>query len=132
MKALNTNILVRLLTKDDEIQAKQVYTIFKHAEQTKEALFVPQLVVLELIWVLESAYQISRHDILEALSDLLLMPILNFENQHTIQQFYQAAQKNTFDLSDLLIAHTAKANNCKAVLTFDKKAAKNQLFALIT
>lgn len=128
MKALDTNILVRFLTNDDERQAKKVYTLFKQAEQDKASLFVPQLVVLEMIWVLESAYRISRSHVLDAVSDLLLMPILKFENQHAIQQFYQAAQENTHDLSDLLIAYTAKVNNCEVVLTFDKKAAKLDMF----
>ena len=131
MKALDANILVRFLTNDDEKQAQKVYVILKQAEQDKETLFVPQLVVLELIWVLESAYQVSRKHILDAISGLLLMPILKFEHQPAIQQWYQSAQKNKADLSDLLIAYTAKANHCSTVLTFDKKAAKVDVFELV-
>ena len=131
MKALDTNILVRFLTNDDEKQAKKVYAIFKQAEQSKETLFVPQLVVLELIWVLESAYQVPRKHIIGAIGGLLLMSILQFENQHAIQQWCQAAHKNKADLSDLLIAYTAKANQCSTVLTFDKKAANVDVFELV-
>ncbi|MBL4653730.1 MAG: type II toxin-antitoxin system VapC family toxin [Flavobacteriales bacterium] len=131
MKALDTNILVRFLTNDDEKQAKKVYALFKQAEQSKETLFVPQLVVLELIWVLESAYQVSRKHIIDVIGGLLLMSILQFENQHAIQQWCQAAQKNKADLSDLLIAYTAKANQCSTVLTFDKKAANVDVFELV-
>ena len=57
MKAIDTNILVRFITKDDENQAKLVYQLFKQTEQTEQKLFVPLLVVLEVIWVLQSAYQ---------------------------------------------------------------------------
>jgi len=35
----------------------------------------------KLIWVLESAYEISREKIVESISDMLLMPILKFEHQ---------------------------------------------------
>ncbi|MDQ6983405.1 MAG: PIN domain-containing protein, partial [Ghiorsea sp.] len=66
-----------------------------------------------------------------AINGLLLMPILQFENQHAIQQWYQAAKKHKADLSDLLIAYTAKANQCSTVLTFDKKAAKVDVFELV-
>ena len=41
MKALDTNVLVRFLVKDDEQQAKVVYMRFKEAETNKEVLFVP-------------------------------------------------------------------------------------------
>jgi predicted nucleic-acid-binding protein len=41
MKALDTNVLVRFLVKDDEQQAKTVYRLFKQAESKAEAFFIP-------------------------------------------------------------------------------------------
>ncbi|MBL0700185.1 MAG: hypothetical protein JJV92_04825 [Desulfosarcina sp.] len=92
MKAIDTNILIRFLVGEDEIQAQKVYSIFKKTESEKKELFVPLLVVLEMIWVLESVY----------------------------------------DLSDLLIAHSAKVNGCEAVITFDKEASKLNLSRMKT
>ena len=131
MKAIDTNILIRFLTGDDELQAKKVYLIFKKAESEKNELFVPLLVVLEMIWVLESVYEVSRKEILDSISDLLLMPILKFDHQSALQQLVNSAQGNKFDLSDLLIAHSAKFNGCETVITFDKKAAKFKLFEFL-
>jgi predicted nucleic-acid-binding protein len=84
-----------------------------------------------MIWVLESVYDIKRADILDAIQDLLLMPILKFDQQPALQQLLPAAKDNTYDLSDLLIALSAKINGCEAVLTFDKKASKFKLFELL-
>lgn len=128
MKAIDTNILIRFLVGDDELQAKKVYSIFKKVESEKKELFVPLLVVLEMIWVLESVYDISRTEILDSISDLLLMPIFKFEQQSALQQLVHCAQGNKYDLSDLLIAHSAKVNGCETVITFDKKASKFKLF----
>ncbi|MCI5180669.1 MAG: PIN domain-containing protein [Candidatus Electrothrix sp. AW3_4] len=128
MKGIDTNILVRFLVGDDEQQAQNVYTIFKDAERNKEELFVPLPVVLELMWVLESVYAIKRKSIIEALRELLLMPILKFEHQSGLQQCLQTAEGTSFDLSDLLIAHAAQLLGCETVITFDKKAAKFHLF----
>ena len=86
MKGIDTNILVRFLVGDDEGQAQKVYRIFKDAEQKKEELFVPLPVVLELMWVLESVYTIERGSVIEALRELLLMPILKFEHLSAVQQ----------------------------------------------
>ena len=130
MKGIDTNILIRFLVGDDKQQTKKVYNIFKKIELDKGELFVPLLVILELIWVLESVYEISRTEILDSISELLLMPILKFEHQSAIQQFTTASFGNKYDLSDLLIAHSAKMQGCETVITFDKKASKFQLFEL--
>jgi len=132
MKGIDTNILVRFLMGDDEIQAKKVYNIFKKVESEKQELFVSLLVILELMWVLESVYGISREEILDSIRELLLMPILQFEHQSVLQQFTRSAQGNSYDLSDMLIAHAAKAQGCDAVITLDKKASKYELFEAAT
>jgi len=131
MKGVDTNILVRFLVGDNRIQSKKVYNLFKKAESKNDTLFIPVLVVLELIWVLESAYQISRKEIIESISDMLLMPILRFEHQSALQQFTHFSKNNNYDLSDLLIAFSAKAQGCESVLTFDKRASKSDLFELM-
>jgi len=131
MKAIDTNVLVRFLVRDDELQAKAIYSIFKQAEADKEEFWVPLLVVLETLWVLESVYEIPRQQILDSMSELLLMPILKFENQSAIQRFIFSGREGKIDLSDLLIAHSAKSSGCKCVLTFDKSASKFELFELI-
>ncbi len=130
MKGVDTNILVRFLIGDDELQAKKAYKIFKKAESNRDELFVPLLVVLELIWVLDSVYDITRTEILDSISELLMMPILEFEHKSVLQQFTLSAQTNKYDLADLLIAYSAKLQGCDTVLTFDKKVSKFQLFEL--
>nr|WP_320193288.1 type II toxin-antitoxin system VapC family toxin [uncultured Desulfobacter sp.] len=131
MKGIDTNILVRFLVGDDSDQAQVVYNLFKKIELNKTELFVSLLVVLEFLWVLESVYQIERKSIIDSLADLILMPILKFENIEAIQKFIIAAKNSKYDLSDLLIVHASNSYGCEAVFTFDKKASKYSLFELI-
>ncbi len=128
MKGIDTNILVRFLVRDDEKQAKAVYSLFKNAESNKSELFVPLLVVLELIWVLESAYEIPRDDILDALRDLLLLPILKFEQPNILHKFIRSARHNKCDLADMLIALSDTAHDCETMWTLNKRAAKYEGF----
>ncbi len=131
MKALDTNVLIRFLVRDDERQAEIIYRVFKQAESDKEVLFVPLLVVLETVWVLESVYKISRQEILDSINELILMPILEFEAQLAIINFVSSARESKIDLSDLLIAHSARFSCCECVLTFDKRASDFGLFELL-
>jgi len=131
MKALDTNVLVRFLVADDEKQARIVRNLFKQAETNQQILFVPLLVTLEMVWVLESVYDIPRDNILDTFQKLLLMPILSFEGQVALQNAIQSAKNGSEDLPDLLIAHTAVQSGCSSVLTFDKKASDFKLFQLL-
>ena len=56
------------------------------------------------------------------------MPILEFEAQSAILNFASSARETKMDLSDLLIAHSAKFSGCECVLTFDKRASNFGLF----
>ena len=132
MIALDTNVLIRFLVRDDENQAQIVYTRFKQAESAREALFVPLLVVLETIWVLESAYDRSRQEILDAFDALKSMPILEFEKVQVLHSLLSAGRKHNADLADLLIALAAQSCGCDGGFTFDKKAAKFPFFRLLT
>ena len=130
MIGVDTNILVRFLTRDDEKQANRVYLFFKNAEEEKKEIFISLLVVLELVWVLESVYEIKRIDILDSINMLIQMPIFKFENVTVIQNFILDAQESKFDLADLLIAQKAKISGCEKIFTFDKNASKNKFFEL--
>ena len=132
MRAVDTNILVRFLVGDDEQQAQQIYALFRQAELENEQFIVPLLVVLELLWVLDAVYEISRREIIDSFKDLLLMPILKFEAHSVMQEFLAAAQgAGKSDLPDLLIARSARRLGCEQILTFDKKSAKYELFSLV-
>ena len=131
MIALDTNVIVRFLVRDDEKQAQVVYARFKQAESAREVLFVPLLVVLETIWVLESAYDKSRKEILESFDELKSMPILEFEEAQVLQDLLSEGRKSNADLSDLLIALAAQSSGCTGGITFDKKAAKLPFFQLL-
>ncbi len=131
MIALDTNIIVRFLVRDDAKQAQLVYERFKMAEILDERLFITLVVILEIIWVLESAYDMPRNSILDALDDLRQMPIFEFENDHVLDLLLSSGRNTNIDLSDLLIAHTAECSACDALLTFDKKASKHPFIELL-
>jgi predicted nucleic-acid-binding protein len=131
MKGIDTNILVRFLVGDDTKQANKVYKLFKETEDNIEELHVPIIVLIEAIWVLESVYKTERNELINLLSELILMPIFKFENLNAIQKFVPEALSSKFDLSDLLIAQTASLHGCTTVITFDKKASKHKLFSIL-
>ena len=65
---------------------------------------------------------------IDTIDDLMTLPILQFDKQPVIRQFLDTARRSKIDLSDALIGHWARDLGCKTVLTFDKKAARADLF----
>lgn len=131
MKAIDTNVLVRFLVNDDEQQAKLVYERFRDAEVNSEVLFISLLVILETIWVLESAYEATRKEIVGSFSDLMQMPIFEFEALAAVQGMVISAKMSSTDLTDILIGQSARVSGCDSVLTFDKKASRIDMFELL-
>jgi predicted nucleic-acid-binding protein len=131
MKAIDTNILIRFLVRDDEKQSGLVYRRLKRAEAKKEILLIPLLVVLETVWVLESVYDVPRNEILGSFDELLLMPVFQFETPDTLQGWIISARESNVDLSDLLVAHSAIRLGGESVITFDKRAVKSEFFELL-
>ena len=131
MKSLDTNIIIRFLVNDDYKQGELVKKLLLKAEKNSEVFFVSSAVVLEIIYVLDSVYGYSREEILAAFESMLLMPVLLFENSEVIQKLLVSAVKTGIELEDLLIGITAQEAGCEKTVTFDKKAAKSDLFELL-
>ena len=131
MIAVDTNIIVRFLVRDDKRQANAVHKRLKRAEEKSERLFVPQAVLLETIWVLESAYDKSRAEILDAIGDMRQMPVFEFEKDGVVEHILNTGRSSKADLADILIAYSAQSCGCSAGITFDKAAAKLSFFSLL-
>ena len=128
MIALDTNVIVRFLVRDNEEQAETARKRLKQAEKDRERLLVPLLVVLETIWVLESAYDKTRSEILDSIRDMRQMPVFEFEADGVVERLLADGKKYKADLADILIAHSAHATGCENGLTFDRIAAKLPFF----
>ena len=131
MIAVDTNVIVRFLVRDDERQAKAVYRRLKRAEANRERLFIPLAVVLETIWVLESAYEKSRAEVLDAIQDMRRMSVFEFEKDEAIERVLTDGCRCKADMADILIAHSARSCGCDGGITFDKNAAKLAFFNLL-
>lgn len=132
MKAVDTNILIRLIIQEDIHQTQMVKQLLKDTKTKHEQLFVPSLVILETIWVLKKCYQFSRAEIIEAVLDIISLTVFKIEHSQATQTCLNYAKTNTFDLSDLIIGAIAQANHCETTLTFDNKASKSPYFEKIT
>ena len=123
MIALDTNAIVRLLTEDDEIQAKVVQTIIKNAETNGTRLLVLSEVVIETVWVIESVYQCNRDEITVFIGNLLAVRTFYLPDSAIIRKAMNQYREHG-DFADLLIVGQAKKYHANKLFSFDKKLQK--------
>ena len=121
MQAVDTNVLVRILVTDDK-QSEQVKLARQFAKKAK-MVFVPQIVQVELVWVLQVAYKLEKHEIIPVLEHLQVNESFQLQNEHEFSAALQWYQSNNVDFSDSLIFVESKKENCD-VVTFDKKFSR--------
>lgn len=120
MIAVDTNLLVRLLTNDDPSEAKRALRVME-----SDDILIPKTVLLETEWVLRHGYMIAREVIAQALQNLLGLPNLEAEDPQAVTQALGRYEEG-LDFADAL--HLASSTKADRFATFDrdfvKKASK--------
>lgn len=117
MIAVDTNIVVRLLTGDDPSQLEKAREVFTAAE-----IFIPETVILETEWVLRYAYDLSPATIHDGLLRLFGLPNLVLRDARAISQALEGYRAG-MDFADAL--HLATCGHCATLFTFDKKFVRS-------
>jgi predicted nucleic-acid-binding protein len=128
MRAIDTNVLVRFLVGDDPDQASRAASVFARAALEGERLFIPQIVVCELVWVLGYAYGKSRAEIAAGLHTLLRARQLTFEEIDQVRSALERFAAGDGDLADWLIWERSRAAGADGVWTFDGRLLRSPEF----
>lgn len=124
MIGLDTNVLVRLLVADDEAQTRRA-TRFVARHCTPESPgFINSVVLVELVWVLASAYAYRPAEIADALERLIAGTDRVTEHHDAVRASLADYRSGRGDFVDMLIGHIDLSQGCEATATFDRKAAR--------
>jgi predicted nucleic-acid-binding protein len=118
--ALDTNLLVRLLIEDDASQARAVERLVVRARRDRTSLFVSDVVLCELVWVLTRRAKQSRSDIADALEQLLDTESIVVADPSIARGALAAYRDGSGDFADYIIREQALAAGASEVVTFDR------------
>ena len=117
MLAIDTNIIVRLLTNDDHDQAFRAKSLLAENE-----VFVTTTVLLETEWVLRGAYRQDKSAVIAALRAFAGLATVTLEDPVRVETALTWAAGG-MDFADAL--HLAGAEECEAFVTFDLRLTKS-------
>jgi len=121
MIAIDTNVLVRVLVDDPGApeQCRQSRDLLKESAEA----WVSEIVLIETIWVLESAYHFTKTQLLDVLTLLAHHPGIRTESGKRLDVALALYSIGSVDFSDCLILANAMALHLE-LFTFDKKLAR--------
>lgn len=124
MNAVDTNILVRYLVRDN-LQQYTRAADFLNSRSSDDPAYVSLIVVVELIWVLRRLYRYSKEQVRFVLLRLLETAELVFEEEQYIAILLNKDNSTVGDFADHLIVFSAFKAGCSRTVTFDRGAAKS-------
>ena len=123
MTALDTNVLIRYLVDDVPEQAEAARALID--DLTPEDLgFICRDVVLEVAWVLERSYRLTRPQIAEALLNLTASDTLVVEHSDDVAAAAYRFRQGGVGFADLMILRATERANSTPLLTFDRRLAR--------
>ena len=124
MASLDTNILVRYLVKDDELQFALAEKLIQAVLHAGQKLYIPITVLLKLEWVLRSNFGFGKDQIINAVSSLLASAELSFESEAAAEVALALYQLGKADFADCVHVALAHAAGEGPLWTFDRAASK--------
>lgn len=119
MLSVDTNALVRIITRDDEEQTEQAEAFIK------KRAWVSHLVLAETIWVLAKGYGRTPKHLAGTIEILLAHENLVLEGTKVVENALTAFKKRpSIGFSDHLILEIARKAGHTPLGTFDKDLAK--------
>jgi predicted nucleic-acid-binding protein len=124
MLGVDTNVLVRYLTRDHKSQYEKARRLIDRELAKGEPVLVSLLVLLETEWVLRSRYDLTKEDIVTAFSALLDTADLAIEDEPSVENAVYSWKDSAADFADCLIEARNRRLGCGVTATFDGRALK--------
>ena len=119
MRAVDTNLLVRLLVRDDVAQVTAAEAFVENGA------WVSHLVLVETLWVLDAVYERSAAQIAKAIELLLNHNHLTLQDADVVASALESFQaRPSLGFSDCMVLEIARKAGHLPLGTFDKGLAK--------
>jgi predicted nucleic-acid-binding protein len=120
MRGLDTNVLVRYITADDARQAAVAERLMEQSSIAGQALFIPVIVLCELVWVLSRSLGQAKAEIVAVLEYILETTLFQVESERLVRRSLEAFQAGRGDFADYLIGELCREAGCEDCITFDR------------
>jgi predicted nucleic acid-binding protein len=120
---VDANVLLSFIVDRNEKQRAVVKALLLRAEEGELVAIVPQFVVFEVVYVLQSTYRIPAEKLKEIIRDLIGLPGLLLIDECPWKRVLDLWPSPVSSIADAALAAIAANNRYDVVATFDRKLA---------
>ena len=113
---LDTNVLVRHVTGDPPELAERATRFLATAED----LLLPDLILAEVAYVLESFYETPRPQVAEILRSVLAFPAIEVVDAELLHRAIEVYDLDRLDFADAYLVASAERTGVAAIVSFDR------------
>jgi predicted nucleic-acid-binding protein len=118
--AADSNVLLRLLVRDDEAQYRSALAFLRTAGR----VFVAHIVLVEVVWALTSTYGYPKPRVVAAVERLLDLDTVTLQDASLVAAALEDYRSSKADFSDCLILAIARRENELPLATFDARLSR--------
>lgn len=113
---LDTNVLIRHLTGDPPAQARRATAFLERADE----LLLPDLVVAEVVYVLESFYEVDRQRVAELGLAIVCFPAVVVVDEPLLLRALEIYEVERLDFAEAYLVANAEASGVTTIASFDR------------
>ena len=122
MIGIDTNVLLRLVLKDDKLQSGKAVKLFERLSPEKPG-FINTAVLMEFIWTARRHARMTKTELKMILSGLLDSDNIVLQDEDVIELVLDEMDRSSEEFTDIFIAFKNRTAGCSPTMTFDRGAA---------
>ena len=120
---LDTNLFLRYLHDGTETEKEEFRKLIGEAIRKGTIFYVPSIVIIEMIYVLEKVYGLPKSAVREIVESVFSLPV-EVENFEVILKALSLYEEKNLKFGDAMVLAYAQVREIKPIYTFDRDFKK--------
>lgn len=118
--AIDANIILRFLTNDDPDKAEACAALLEKVERNEQQVWLPDLVLADVIWTLERFYRQSKEKIADLLTPIVSLRGLHCSTKEAVFLALRLYVRHNIDWTDAFVAAQVMLRGAGTIYSYDR------------
>jgi len=120
MALLDTNVIIRFLTSDDDPKYKNLFAFFQSLENGEIIVELKLIVIFQALFVLKSFYQVPKNEIHEGLKRLLTYKGIKIKEKKIVRKMLDIWAEKNIDIVDCYLIACLEGRKQNILYSYDR------------
>lgn len=118
--AIDANIILRFLTNDDPVKAEACAKLLEKVERNELRVWLPDLVLADIVWTLEKFYRVDKVEIAELLAPLVSLRGMHCADKKGVLRALSIYTRHNIDWTDAFVASQIISGDGETIYSYDR------------